>query len=242
MSGRAEPGRAAITFAWAGGVVFATSLTYFAYLYLVRFAAATGPWPGLHGLGDVGWNVGLFTGFALHHSVLARAGLKQRVASAVGPALVRSTYVWIASLLFVGVCVAWRPVPGVLWSTGLPVNAILHVVQLVGVVLTLRAAARIDVLDLAGVRQVRPLTAGRPAALSSAGGYSIVRHPIYLAWLLLVWPAPVMTGTRLTFAAISTVYLMVAIPLEERDLARTFGPAYEDYRRKVRWRVIPWIY
>jgi hypothetical protein len=65
--------------------------------------------------------------------------------------------------------------------------------------------------------------------LDEHGPYGLVRHPIYLGWIFMVWPAPVMNGTRLAFAAISTVYLIVAIPFEERDLGRTFGPAYRHY-------------
>jgi protein-S-isoprenylcysteine O-methyltransferase Ste14 len=35
---------------------------------------------------------------------------------------------------------------------------------------------------------------------------------------------------------------MAAIPFEERDLTRTFGPAYAAYRRDVRWRLVPFLY
>jgi protein-S-isoprenylcysteine O-methyltransferase Ste14 len=48
--------------------------------------------------------------------------------------------------------------------------------------------------------------------------------------------------TRLSFAVISTAYLVVAIPFEERSLVETFGPAYASYRKKVRWRMMPGIY
>jgi protein-S-isoprenylcysteine O-methyltransferase Ste14 len=51
-----------------------------------------------------------------------------------------------------------------------------------------------------------------------------------------------MTATRATFAVVSTIYLAAAIPWEERNLLETFGPEYEQYRRKVRWRMMPGIY
>jgi protein-S-isoprenylcysteine O-methyltransferase Ste14 len=53
---------------------------------------------------------------------------------------------------------------------------------------------------------------------------------------------PQMTFTRLTFAAISTIYLALAIPFEEKSLIETFGPDYASYRKKVRWRMLPGIY
>jgi protein-S-isoprenylcysteine O-methyltransferase Ste14 len=51
-----------------------------------------------------------------------------------------------------------------------------------------------------------------------------------------------MTGTRLVFAAVSTAYMVLAVPFEERDLRRAFGPAYAGYARRVRWRMLPFIY
>jgi len=66
-----------------------------------------------------------------------------------------------------------------------------------------------------------------------------VRHPLYSAWAMFVFATPTMTGTRATFAVISTAYLMLAIPWEERALAVTFGTDYETYRRRVRWRMFP---
>ncbi len=51
-----------------------------------------------------------------------------------------------------------------------------------------------------------------------------------------------MTATRAAFAVISTAYLMIAIPWEERGLVETFGPKYEEYRRSVKTRMIPWVY
>jgi protein-S-isoprenylcysteine O-methyltransferase Ste14 len=119
-----------------------------------------------------------------------------------------------------------------------------------GLVLTLRSAARIDVWDLAGVRQARaasstPSTTGRPSvapALEVRGAYRWVRHPIYLGWVLMIFGAPFMTTGRLLFAGVSTAYLVAAIPLEERSLTEEFGPAYTAYQRQVRWRLVPGVW
>jgi protein-S-isoprenylcysteine O-methyltransferase Ste14 len=78
--------------------------------------------------------------------------------------------------------------------------------------------------------------------LTIRGPYRWVRHPIYLGWVLVVFGAPAMTTGRLLFAAVSTIYLVVAIPLEERSLAVEFGTAYSAYQRQVRWRLIPGVW
>ena len=77
---------------------------------------------------------------------------------------------------------------------------------------------------------------------AAAGPFAIVRHPIYLGWVLMVFGTPVMTTTRLLFAVISTVYLIVAIPLEERALIDAHGREYETYQRAMRWRLVPGIW
>ena len=51
-----------------------------------------------------------------------------------------------------------------------------------------------------------------------------------------------MTATRASFAVISTAYLALAIPWEERGLIETFGADYQAYRTKVRWRMLPGVY
>jgi protein-S-isoprenylcysteine O-methyltransferase Ste14 len=74
------------------------------------------------------------------------------------------------------------------------------------------------------------------------GPYGWVRHPIYVGWILLVFSVGTMTMTRFAFAAISTAYLLIAIPLEENTLRANAGRAYEDYMRRVPWRLIPRVY
>jgi protein-S-isoprenylcysteine O-methyltransferase Ste14 len=152
----------------------------------------------------------------------------------------RTIYVWIASILFIAVCVWWQPVPGLLWSVEPPIGWLLAGVQVAGVVLTGLASRRLSVFALAGIRQAEGAPTG--GALVADGSYAVVRHPIYLAWLLMVWPAPQLTATRAVFAALSSLYLMAAVPFEERALRRMFGERYATYAQRVRWRMIPFVY
>jgi protein-S-isoprenylcysteine O-methyltransferase Ste14 len=69
-----------------------------------------------------------------------------------------------------------------------------------------------------------------------------VRHPVYLGWLLATFGAAHMTGDRLAFAGISALYLVIAMPIEERALRRSFGETYASYEQRVRWRIVPYLY
>jgi len=64
------------------------------------------------------------------------------------------------------------------------------------------------------------------------GPYRYVRHPLYVGWLLVFWSAPVMTSAHLVFAIATTLYILVAIQFEERDLVR-FHREYAEYRRRM---------
>jgi protein-S-isoprenylcysteine O-methyltransferase Ste14 len=174
---------------------------------------------------------------------LARSGAKRLVARLVSPELERAVYVWIASLLFIVTCALWQPLAGD-WYDHRGIAIVPHVLLLgFAVWLIARAAALLDPLELAGIRPLRapgPATAASP--LMARGPYGVIRHPVYLGWILCVFGVPHMTWTRLSFALISTSYLVIAIPFEERDLTTQFGRNYDSYRRRVRWRVVPFLY
>lgn len=233
---------AALVFAWCGAAVFAGSLLFFLYSYLVTFGR---PARSATLLEPIAIDAMLFTGFALHHSAFARPAVKHRLAAVLSEPLERSVYTWIASLLFVAVCAAWRDVPGLVYELSGPAAIAGYAVQLAAIFLTARSSARLDVLDLAGVRPFltsRACEAPRHIPLVTTGLYGFVRHPLYFAWMLLVFGAPRMTMTRLTFAVLSTGYLAIAIPFEERALVGVFGEEYREYQRRVRWRMIPGAY
>ena len=236
------PGPAAALIAWSGAVAFATSLGWFLYSYVVPWGSPGSPGPLA---APIAINIGLFSVFALHHSAFARTGLKGWLRRHLPAELERTLYTWISSVLFAIVCTAWAPVPGVWYRLEGPLALLGYGAQIAGVALTLVAGNNMDFLDLAGVRQVqRTRLGGSPShvALQTRGLYGFVRHPLYFAWVLVVFGTPDMTGTRATFASISTAYLALAIPWEERDLVELFGPGYEAYRRQVRWRMIPFLY
>jgi protein-S-isoprenylcysteine O-methyltransferase Ste14 len=223
-------------FVWAGGALFVGSLAACAYAYGVVWAApGTGSRFGV--LAALAADSLLFAIFALHHSLFARDRAKDLVARIVPPPLVRSVYVWTASALLLAVVLLWQPVGGDLYAVAGWPRIALAALQLAGVWFIARSVSRIDPLELAGITQ-----GSRPDALQIAGPYRLVRHPLYLGWILIVFGAAHMTGDRIAFAAISTAYLVVAIPWEERSLRRVFGAAYADYQRAVRWRVIPFVY
>lgn len=233
-------------FAWTGGALFLASLLYCFLTYETGMGAmgTIGTMGAGGAAGRIVWPVAvdvlLFTMFALHHSVFARERARALMRRLVPQGLERSVYVWIASLMLAGVCALWRPVPGTVWQAGGVAVWCLRAVQVAGVWLTIRSAAAIDVFELAGIRQGAP--GATPSEFKTTGPYGRMRHPIYSGWLAIVFAEPTMTATRLVFAVVSGVYLLIAIPLEERSLRATTGGAYERYERAVPWKLIPGVF
>ena len=223
---------AARAFTWAGSVLFAAALAYFLFSYAVTFGEiATGDVT----TGAIATDLVLFSAFAVHHSVFARAPVRAFVRRLAPGQLERSVYVWVASLMLIGVCYSWRPIPGVAWRVSSPWNWMLLAAQFAAIWWILRSAAVIDAFELAGIRPTKA------SEFRVAGPYGWVRHPIYLGWIVVVFAVGTMTMTRLVFAVVSSVYLLIAIPFEERTI-RASASAYDDYTRRVPWKLIPRIY
>lgn len=78
--------------------------------------------------------------------------------------------------------------------------------------------------------------------LLDEGIYARVRHPRYAQVLIAVAGYALISNYLAAYGVLAFVLLMFAvlIPLEERELVRRFGPAYEDYRRRVPALVPRW--
>jgi methanethiol S-methyltransferase len=189
-------------------------------------------------------NLVLMTIFALQHSVMARPQFKAWWTTIVPKSVERSTYVLLASLALALVFWQWRPIPGVVWEVKEPtLAAFLLYLGLFGWVLVFISTFMINHFELFGLHQVANNLAGKPMPamkFKTPMLYNVVRHPIYLGFIIFVWATPVMTAGHLLFAAVVTAYIFVGIALEEHDLIGVFGDEYRRYRQRVAM-IVPFI-
>ena len=114
--------------------------------------------------------------------------------------------------------------------------------QIGGLLVFLAALRSYDGARFVGVDAVSRTAAGsasaEPEPLQTGGVNAYVRHPLYLAGLLLLWGSagsPLMLGT----AVWATAYLLIGTVVEERKLSRLYGEDYDRYRARVPM-LMPW--
>jgi protein-S-isoprenylcysteine O-methyltransferase Ste14 len=181
-------------------------------------------------------NLALLTAFALQHSVMARPGFKRWWTRFVPRSIERTTYVLLASLLLAAICLGWRPLPAVVWQVEGGAAIALWGLCALGWSIVLLSTFMINHFELFGLRQVwlhaRGLSYTAPHYVERFF-YRFVRHPLMLGFLIAFWATPTMSQGHLFFAVVTTLYILVALQLEERDLVAEHGAAYVAYRERV---------
>lgn len=184
-------------------------------------------------------NLACLAVFAIQHTIMARPAFKAWWTRLIPAAAERSTFVLTTSLILAVTFWQWRalPVEGVLWSTDGWLAVALGAIQFAGFGLVLVSTFLIDHWDLFGLRQVVLFFRQRaytPPVFRENLIYNTVRHPLMTGFLIAFWAQPVMTPSRLLFAAVVTVYIVaIGLRFEERDLIAEHGDTYRDYRRRV---------
>ncbi|MBK8980018.1 MAG: isoprenylcysteine carboxylmethyltransferase family protein [Planctomycetes bacterium] len=180
---------------------------------------------------------GLLLLFAVQHNVMARRWFKRAWTRVVPAAAERSTFVLLASLILQLLFRQWRDLPGVAWSLESPaLFGALAALQAFGWGLALLSTFLIDHFELFGLRQVWEQFRGRALQgprMHVPLVYRQVRHPLMLGFLIAMWSAPHMTVSHLLFSGVVTMWVLLSIRIEERDLVAEHGASYRRYRERV---------
>jgi len=182
-------------------------------------------------------NLALLGVFAIQHSVMARPGFKRLWTRIVSPAIERSTYVLLASLVLILLFWQWRPIPTLIWTVTDPRAVVpLQLAFWLGWLILLMSTFLLNHFELFGLQQVfaRAVKRDLPTPeFRTPLFYRYVRHPLYLGFLISFWATPVMSAGHLLFSAGASGYILVGIWFEERDLIAVFGDRYRRYREQV---------
>ena len=171
--------------------------------------------------------------FALQHNLMARPWFKKWWTQIIPHSVERSTFVLFASLLLILLYWQWRPISSVVWNIESAAGQnIMQALFWIGWLTVLVSTFMINHFDLFGLRQVVINLRGetyKPLEFKSTGLYKLVRHPLMLGFIIAFWATPRMTTGHLVFALVTTVWILISIQLEERDLIKFHGKEYEQY-------------
>ena len=182
-------------------------------------------------------DAGLLVLFCGSHSGMARRGFKRWFERWLPPDSQRSSFVLVSAMTLLALCHAWQPVDLPIWHFDSPQGrGVFLGTYVFGWILVGLAIALTNHSDLFGLRQVwlsfRQQHYTR-LPFTRRWIYGYIRHPLYLGWIFVAWSTPTMTAGHLLFAVFITIYIIVAIPLEEGDLVEAYGNQYERYVREV---------
>jgi len=227
-----------------GFSLVAYAIFFATFLYLIGFVGNLAQLPATVDRGLIASpaialviDVALIALFGIQHSVMARQGFKKAWTRTVPLPIERSVYVLFASAALIILFAFWRPIEGVVWDVSNPVGqTILWALFLSGWGIVLLSTFLINHFELFGLQQAWFNLQGREAAphvFRQPLLYKWVRHPLYLGFFLAFWSTPHMSYGHLLLAAGMSVYMLIAIRYEERDLIALFGREYEEYCTRV---------
>ncbi|MDX1483265.1 MAG: NnrU family protein [Alphaproteobacteria bacterium] len=222
-------------------------LFFLTFLYLIAFVGNLGTLPFVTKTIDSGTpgplgqallvNLSLIALFAVTHTVMARPWFKEKWTKIVPPAAERSTYVLVSSLALILLYREWVPMTDTVWNVTDPAGAtVLWVLYFAGYGIVLVSTLLINHFHLFGLSQVfahlrqSPLPGVR---FVEPVLYKVVRHPLYVGWIMAFWATPNMTSGHLLFAAGLTAQILISIPYEERDIEEALGQPYRDYKGRT---------
>ena len=77
----------------------------------------------------------------------------------------------------------------------------------------------------------------------STGLYGVVRHPMYMSTLLLFLSMPLVLGSIISFAVTLAYIPIIARRIKNEEAVLEKGlMGYVEYKKKVRWKVIPFVW
>lgn len=184
-----------------------------------------------------GFDALLAVTFAVPHSLfLVPAVRRTVVARGLAAPMYGCFYCLVTCAALLTTILAWQPIAVVLWRWPAPLDAIVSWC-FVGC-----WAALLYSLHLTGLGWQTGLTpwwhwvCRRPAPkreFIERGAYRVLRHPVYLSFLGLVWFVPVITLDRAVLMAVWSIYIFVGSVLKDRRLLHFIGAGYREYQTRV---------
>lgn len=205
---------------------------------------------------SIAYIVTIFLSFALIHSVTVSLRFKQLCKRRFGETFMRVWYRFLYTTVSgvtaaIAVYLISQVPDRVIWEPPLWLHWTLHGVQAAGFLFGVQAFQYLDKWEFMGFRQVWRYLRSREVSgnlegltdreLVTTGVYGIVRHPLYVAGLVIFTFSPRITENGIVITVLADLYFLFGMFIEERRFLRVFGDQYREYMKQVP-RMIPRIF
>jgi protein-S-isoprenylcysteine O-methyltransferase Ste14 len=186
--------------------------------------------------------------FFIQHSGMIRKPFQAYLIRIVPDGCVKAVHTIASGIILYAMLLLWQASPQHILVVGGVWHLLLRAIFFISLVFgCLWAIQALGFYDPTGIRDVIDHIRAKPLAkgdVIAKGPYGFVRHPLYVAMILMIWSNPDITADRLLFNVLWTLWIVVATNLEERDLTAVYGDAYRAYQKKVPmfvpiWRRLP---
>lgn len=173
-----------------------------------------------------------FLFFALFHSILAMDHAKNKAEKLMGKGYryYRLIYSLISFPLFIPAYLVWATYSKsspLIYTIPDDLYPLLILIRLGALGLFGYAALQTDVLEFIGIKREKK------KSLIMSGPYAIVRHPLYLAGILILITNMKMTQLDLLAVLLISGYCIVGAFIEEKRLLFVYGDEYRKYIQQV---------
>ncbi len=181
-------------------------------------------------------DAGLSLAFFIQHSGMVRRPFRNLLARFVPVEFAGAFYSIASGLVLSAVVVFWQEDSPLFMAPPGALRWAFHALYVLSSLGFLWAGLSLKSFDPFGVSPIlRNLRGAEPERMpfTVRGPYRMIRHPLYLFSILMIWSCPDQTTDRLLFNVTWTCWIIVGAHFEERDLINEFGDAYRQYQRTV---------
>ncbi len=190
----------------------------------------------------------IFAAFASIHSITVSKTFKDACRNLLGSTFMRVFYrALYCTVSAVTAAIAFSFIHQApdrqIWTAPQVLRWLMHGIQSVGLVFGSLVFRYLDAGEFVGAKQLwryftRREVAGNIEGLThkdlvTRGVYGIVRHPLYLAGLVLFTFNPYLTINSLTVTVLADAYFLFGMLIEENRFLTIFGDQYREYRKRV---------
>jgi protein-S-isoprenylcysteine O-methyltransferase Ste14 len=174
--------------------------------------------------------------FFAQHSVMVRGSIQEKIKTKLPPESFFAFHSIISGSLLLTLSIVWQS-SHVFITINKPYSYCLVSIQLLSIAGLIWGIKSLKDFDPFGRKQIsrhlKKQNKKREGIFVYTGPYNFIRHPFYFFILLMIWSHPTISADRLLFIILWTAWVTIGTILEEKDLVKEIGPAYQEYQNKV---------